>query len=127
MRALWKGTISFGLVTIPVSLYPATKREELKFRLLRKSDHSPVNYKRVAEADGKEVAWDQIVKGHEYEKGKFVIIKDEDFARVDVEATLTVNIINFVSMDEVDPLLFYKLRPCSGDKLSGSSVLLKLK
>jgi hypothetical protein len=55
MRALWKGTISFGLVTIPVSLYPATKREELKFRLLRKSDHSPVNYKRVAEADGKEV------------------------------------------------------------------------
>jgi len=55
MRALWKGAISFGLVTIPVSLYPATAREELKFRLLRKSDHSPVNYKRVAEADGKEV------------------------------------------------------------------------
>ena len=73
-----------------------------------KVDQSPVNYKRVAEADGKEVPWDQIVKGHEYEKGKFVIIKDEDFARVDVEATLTVNIINFVSMDEVDPLLFYK-------------------
>src|ERR1700693_4114106 len=108
MRALWKGAISFGLVTIPVSLYPATRREELKFRLLRKSDHSPVNYKRVMEADGKEVPWDQIVKGYEYEKGKFVIIKDEDFARVDVEATQTVNIINFVSLDEVDPLLFYK-------------------
>jgi DNA end-binding protein Ku len=55
----------FRFVTIPVSLYPATKREELKFLLLRKSDHSPVNYKRVAEADGKEVPWDQIVKGHE--------------------------------------------------------------
>jgi DNA end-binding protein Ku len=108
MRALWKGAISFGLVTIPVSLYPATRREELKFRLLRKSDQSPVNYKRVAEADGKEVPWDQIVKGYEYEKGKFVIIKDEDFARVDVEATQTVNIINFVSVEEVDPLLFYK-------------------
>jgi DNA end-binding protein Ku len=108
MRALWKGTISFGLVTIPVSLYPATRREELKFRLLRKSDHSSVNYKRVAEVDGKEVPWDQIVKGYEYEKGKFVIIKDEDFARVDVEATQTVDIINFVSLDEVDPLLFYK-------------------
>ena len=108
MRALWKGAISFGLVTIPVSLYPATKREELKFRLLRKSDQSPVNYKRVAEVDGKEVPWDQIVKGYEYEKGKFVIIKDEDFARVDVEATQTVNIINFVSLDEVAPLLFYK-------------------
>jgi DNA end-binding protein Ku len=108
MRALWKGAISFGLVTIPVSLYPATKREELKFRLLRKSDQSPVNYKRIAEADNKEVPWDQIVKGYEYEKGKFVIIKDEDFARVDVEATQTVDIINFVALDEVDPLLFYK-------------------
>jgi DNA end-binding protein Ku len=67
-----------------------------------------VNYKRVAEADGKEVPWDQIVKGYEYEKGKFVIIKEEDFARVDVEATQTVDIINFVSLAEVDPLLFYK-------------------
>jgi DNA end-binding protein Ku len=108
MRALWKGAISFGLVTIPVSLYPATRREELKFRLLRKSDQSPVNYKRVAESDGKEVPWDQIVKGYEYEKGKFVIIKDEDFARADVEATQTVDILNFVALDEVDPLLFYK-------------------
>ena len=108
MKVLWKGAITFGLVTIPVSLYPATRREELKFRLLRAHDHSPVNYKRVAEADGKEVPWDQIVKGYEYEKGKFVIIKDEDFARVDVEATQTVDIINFVSLADVDPLLFYK-------------------
>jgi DNA end-binding protein Ku len=108
MRALWKGSISFGLVTIPVSLYPATRREELKFRLLRMSDQSPVNYKRVAEADGKEVPWGQIVKGYEYEKGKFVLIKDEDFARVDVEATQTVDIMNFVALDEVNPLLFYK-------------------
>lgn len=108
MRALWKGSISFGLVTIPVSLFPATRTEELKFRLLREKDQSPVNYKRVAEADGKEVPWDQIVKGYEYEKGKFVIIKAEDFARVDVEATQTVDIINFVTLDQVDPLLFYK-------------------
>src|ERR1700760_2117957 len=117
MRALWKGSISFGLVTIPVSLYPATRREELKFRLLRMSDQSPVNYKRVAEADGKEVPWDQIVKGYEYEKGKFVLIKDEDFARVDVEATQTVDIMNFVALDEVNPLLFYKpyyLEPAKG-------------
>jgi DNA end-binding protein Ku len=108
MRALWKGAISFGLVTIPVSLFPATRREELKFRLLRASDQSPVNYKRVAETDGKEVPWDQIVKGYEYEKGKFVVLKDEDFARVDVEATQTVDIMNFVSIEDVDPLLFYK-------------------
>jgi DNA end-binding protein Ku len=108
MRVLWKGAITFGLVTIPVSLYPATRREELKFRLLRAKDQSPVNYKRVAEADGKEVPWDQIVKGYEYEKGKFVILKEEDFARVDVEATQTVDIMNFVDLDDVDPLLFYK-------------------
>ena len=108
MRALWKGAISFGLVTIPVSLYPASRREELKFRMLRKSDHSPINYKRVAEADGKEVPWDQVVKGYEYEKDKYVILKEEDFARVDVEATQTVDIINFVAIDDVDPVLFYK-------------------
>jgi DNA end-binding protein Ku len=108
MRAIWKGTISFGLVSIPISLYPATRREELKFRLLRKSDLSPVNYKRVAEVDGKEVQWDQIVKGYEHEKGKFVVIKDEDFERVDVEATQTVEIINFVKLEEINPLLFYK-------------------
>ncbi len=108
MRPLWKGAISFGLVTIPVSLYPAIRREELKFRMLRKPDLSPINYKRVAEADGKEVPWDQIVKGYEYEKGKFVVLKDEDFARVDVEATQTVDIVNFVMIEEVDPLLFYK-------------------
>lgn len=108
MRSLWKGAISFGLVTIPVALFPATRKEELKFRLLRQSDMSPVNYKRVAEADGKEVPWDQIVKGYEYEKGKFIVLKEEDFARVDVEATQTVDIINFVALDDVDPLLFYK-------------------
>src|SRR5882757_3180564 len=108
MRTLWKGAISFGLVTIPVSLYPATRREELKFHMLRKSDLSPINYKRVAEADGKEVPWDQIVKGYQYEKGKYIVLKEEDFARVDVEATQTVDIINFVSIKDVDPLLFYK-------------------
>ena len=108
MRAVWNGTISFGLISIPISLYPATHREELKFRLLRKRDLSPVNYKRVAEADGKEVPWDEIVKGYEHEKGKFVVIRDEDFERVDIEATQTVDIMNFVEADQVDPLLFYK-------------------
>src|SRR5215217_2427592 len=107
-RAIWKGTISFGLVSIPISLYPATRREELKFRLLRKSDLSPVNYKRVAESDGKEVPWDQIVKGYEYEKDQFVVIKEEDFNRVDVEATQTVDILHFVKQEEVSPLLFHK-------------------
>jgi len=107
-RAIWKGSISFGLVNIPIALYPATRREELKFRLLRKSDFSPVNYKRVAEKDGKEVPWDQIVKGYEYEKGKYVVLKDEDFDRVDLEATQTVDIQDFVDQEEIDPMFFYK-------------------
>jgi DNA end-binding protein Ku len=108
MRAIWKGTISFGLVNIPIALYPATRKEDLKFRLLREKDLSPVNYKRVAEKDGKEVPWDQIVKGYEYEKGKFVVLKEEDFQRVDLEATQTVDIQDFVDLDEIDPMYFYK-------------------
>jgi DNA end-binding protein Ku len=107
-RAIWKGGISFGLVNIPIALYPATRREELKFRLLRKSDLSPVNYKRVAEKDGREVPWDEIVKGYEYEKGKYVVLKDEDFQRVDLEATQTVDIQDFVDQEEIDPMFFYK-------------------
>jgi DNA end-binding protein Ku len=108
MRAIWKGSISFGLVNIPIALYPATRREDLKFRLLRAKDLSPVNYKRVAEADGKEVPWDEIVKGYEYEKGKYVVLKDEDFQRVDLEATQTVDIQDFVDEEEIDPMFFYK-------------------
>jgi DNA end-binding protein Ku len=117
MRAIWKGSISFGLVNIPIALYPATRKEELKFRLLRKSDLSPINYKRVAEKDGREVPWDQIVKGYEYEKGKFVILKDDDFQRVDIEATQTIDIQDFVDVDEIDPMFFYKpyyLEPLKG-------------
>jgi DNA end-binding protein Ku len=108
MRAIWKGSISFGLVNIPIALYPATKREELKFRLLRAKDLSPVSYKRVAEKDGKEVPWDEIVKGYEYEKGKYVVLKDDDFQRVDLEATQTVDIQDFVEIEEIDPMYFYK-------------------
>jgi DNA end-binding protein Ku len=115
---MWNGSISFGLVTIPVALYPATRREELSFRLLRKSDHSPVNYKRVAEADGKEVPWDDIVKGYEYEKGKFVVLKDEDFKRVDLEAAAqAIDILDFVEADEINPMYFqkpYYLEPQKG-------------
>ncbi len=116
-RAIWKGSISFGLVNIPIALYPATRREELKFRLLRKSDLSPVNYKRVAEKDGKEVPWDEIVKGYEYEKGNYVVLKDEDFQRVDLEATQAVDIQDFVDQNEIDPMFFckpYYLEPQKG-------------
>ena len=117
MRAIWKGSISFGLVTIPVALQNASRTEDLKFRLLRKKDLSPVNYKRVAEIDGKEVLWDDIVKGYEYEKGKYVVLKDEDFKRVDLEATDTIDIVDFVDLAEINPVYFhrpYYLEPQKG-------------
>ncbi len=108
MRAIWKGTISFGLVSIPISLYPATRREELRFHLLRKSDLSPINYRRIAEADGKEVPWEEIVKGYEYEKGKYVVLKEEDFRRADIEATQSVEVAEFVLLKEIDSMYFDK-------------------
>ena len=117
MRAIWQGSISFGLVNIPVALHGATRTEELKFRLLRQTDLSPVNYKRVAQVDGKEVAWDQIVKGYEYEKEKFVVLKEEDFKRVDLEASDTIDIVDFVTIAQINPVFFYKpyyLAPLKG-------------
>jgi DNA end-binding protein Ku len=117
MRAIWTGSISFGLVNIPVALQNASRAEDMKFKLLRGSDLSPVNYKRVAEVDGKEVPWNEIVKGYEYEKGKYVVLKDEDFKRVDLEATDTIDIVDFVDLAQINPMFFYKpyyLEPLKG-------------
>ncbi len=114
MRPIWTGSISFSLINIPISLYPATRREELKFHLLRQNDLSPINYKRIAQADGKEVPWEEIVKGYEYEKGKFVVLKDEDFRRADIEATQSIDVTEFVPLEEIDPMFFdvpYYLEP----------------
>jgi len=108
MRPIWKGSISFGLVYIPISVYPATREEKLSFRQLRATDLSPIKYKKVAEADAKEVTADQIVKGYEYERGQFVIMKDEDFAKVKIESTHSIDITDFVELEQVDPKYFYK-------------------
>ncbi len=108
MRAIWKGSITFGLVNIPIALQNASRTEELKFRLLRGKDLSPVNYKRIAQVDGKEVPWDQIVKGYEYAKDKFVVLKDEDFKRVDLEATDTIDIVDFVDLAQINPVYFHR-------------------
>jgi DNA end-binding protein Ku len=124
MRAIWKGSISFGLVSIPVALQNATRTEELKFRLLRSKDMSPVNYKRVAAVDGKEVPWDQIVKGYEYEKGKFVVLKDEDFRRVDLEATDTIDIVDFVDLAQINPMYFHRPYYLEAQKGGGSTYAL---
>jgi len=108
MRSIWKGSISFGLVYIPVAVYPATKEEKISFRQLRSSDLSPIRYKKVAEADSKEVAADQIVKGFEYERGRYVVLKDEDFEKVRIESTHSIDISDFVDLDQVDPKFFYR-------------------
>jgi DNA end-binding protein Ku len=107
MRALWKGAISFGLVNIPVGLYPATSHKaKVDLDLLRDSDHSRIRYKKVAEADGKEVPKEHIVKGYEYEKGKYVVLTDEDFKRVQIESNQIVDIREFVSLADIEPRFF---------------------
>ena len=108
MRPTWKGSISFGLVYIPIAVYPATREEKLSFRQLRKTDLSPIKYKKVAEADMKEVPADQIVKGYEYEKGRYIILSDEDFEKVRIESTHSIDITDFVDLEHVDPKFFYK-------------------
>jgi DNA end-binding protein Ku len=108
MRPTWKGSISFGLVYIPIAVYPATREEKLSFRQLRKTDLSPIKYKKVAEADMKEVPADEIVKGFEYEKGRYIVLNDEDFEKVRIESTHSIDITDFVDLDQVDPKFFYK-------------------
>jgi DNA end-binding protein Ku len=108
MRPTWKGSISFGLVYIPIAVYPATREEKLSFRQLRASDLSPIRYRKVAEADMKEVPADQIVKGFEYERGRYVVLHDEDFEKVRIESTHSIDITDFVQLEQVDPKFFYK-------------------
>src|SRR3954465_2606545 len=118
MRPIWKGSISFGLVTIPIAVLPATaSTEKISFKMLRKGDLSPIRYKRVAEEDGKEVPWNDIVKGYEYEKGKFVVFDEKDFEAVELASTDSIAIQDFVDVDKIDPIFFhtpYYLEPMKG-------------
>ncbi len=113
-HAIWKGTISFGLVTIPVTLYPAEERRDLSFRMLDGRDLTPVKQRRVNERTGEEVPWEVVVKGHELESGRFVVVGEEDFRAADVEATQTIDVISAVCAEEIDPAYFdkpYHLEP----------------
>ena len=113
-RSLWKGSISFGLVNIPVVLYSAENRTSFDLTLLDRRDMKPVGFKRYNKESGKEVAWDQIVKRYEYEKDRYVVLTDEDFRRANVEATQTIDILNFVRAEEIPPTSFetpYYLAP----------------
>lgn len=114
-RGLWKGAISFGLVNVPVELFSAEKRSsELDLTMLDKRDLAPVGYKRYNKSSGEDVPWGEIVKGYEYEDGKYVVLSDEDFRRANVEASKTVEILGFVELGDIPPVYFqtpYYLAP----------------
>jgi DNA end-binding protein Ku len=107
-RPLWKGAISFGLVTIPVDLYSATRTDQLRFRQLDRRDNSPIREKRVNEQTGDEVAWEDIVKGFQVDDGAFVVLEPEDFAKANVKATETIDIVQAVPADAIPPEYFEK-------------------
>ena len=117
MRAIWKGNISFALVSIPISLFSATRRNELSFHYLHKKDMSPVSYKRFCDAENIETPWEEITRGYEYEKDRYIEITDEDLDKADVELTKTIQIQEFVNEEEIDPVYFdkpYYLEPQKG-------------
>ncbi|MDP9111761.1 MAG: Ku protein [Candidatus Eremiobacteraeota bacterium] len=107
-HAIWSGSINFGLVTIPVKLFTAVKTDELSFNMLHAKDEGRIKYERVCSVDGKPVPWDEIVKGYEYEKGSYVVLTDDDFKKVNPEATQSVDILEFVELDQINPMYFDK-------------------
>jgi DNA end-binding protein Ku len=117
MASIWKGTLTFGLVSIPVELRTAVRADHISFRLLHSEDLSPVKYERVCQTDGEPVPWNEIVKGYEYEKGKFVVLTDDDFKKAALDSSRTIDIIDFVREDEIDARFFetpYYLVPTKG-------------
>jgi DNA end-binding protein Ku len=105
---MWKGAISFGLVTIPVAVYPATEEKTLRFNQLHDEDGGRIRYKRVCEKDGEEVPFEHIVKGYEVEKDRYVVLNDDDFDAIPVASSRAIDIVRFVELDEIDPVLFKK-------------------
>src|SRR3712207_203285 len=116
-RAIWSGSISFGLLNVPVKLYSAVSKKQISFRELRESDKSRVRHKRVAEADGKEVDYDDIVKGYEIAPEEYVVLTRDELEELDPKKTRAIEIQDFVDLDEIDPILFnqpYYLGPDKG-------------
>jgi DNA end-binding protein Ku len=117
MRSIWKGAISFGLIHIPVRLYSASRNRELKFKMLHKKDMGEIRYARICKVDGKEVPWEEIVKGYEYAEGDYVVLTEEDFESANPKKSKTVEIIDFTEEGEIDTMYFstpYYLEPQKG-------------
>ncbi len=120
-RALWSGSISFGLVTIPVRIYTAVHEHRLQFHLVHEPDDGPIGYEKVCKLEDKPVPNDEIVKAYEYKKGRLVHLTDEDFAAVEVEGVHTIDLEDFVPYDEIDPTFFahtYLVAPAEGSEKS---------
>ncbi len=107
-RSIWNGAITFGLITIPVGLYTATEDRDVAFHLLSGKDNSRIEYKRVSSKTGREVDWDSIVKGYEYEKGKYVVFTQEELEQIAPESARVIDVVQFVDAAEVDPIFFEK-------------------
>lgn len=116
MRSIWKGAISFGLVTIPVKLYSATEEKDVSFHQVRRSDGSRVKYKRVAADDGQEVAYGDIAKGYELPSGETVVLTDEDFKELPLTTSRAIDVLQFVPLEQVDPIYFAKSYYLEPDK-----------
>jgi DNA end-binding protein Ku len=117
MASVWKGSLSFGLVSIPVELRPAVRKDHVSFRLLYRKDLTPVKYERFSAKGDGPLAWKDIVKGYEYEKGEFVVLTDEDFREAALGKSSSIEILDFVEQDEIDPRYFetpYYLTPTKG-------------
>ncbi|MES2997441.1 MAG: Ku protein [Verrucomicrobiota bacterium] len=107
-RALWNGTIAFGLVNIPVSLTAAENRPDVQLHMVDSTNHARIRYERVNADTGEEVPWDRMVKGYEYEEGKFILLSDDELQAIQPELTKTIEITGFVSLEDIDPMLFDK-------------------
>ena|SRR5688572_739111 len=119
MHSLWNGSISFGLVNIPVNLYSASEERELSFHLLHKKDHSPIRFARLCKSDGQEVPNQEIVKGYEISKGRYVIMDEDDFKHANVKKSKSIEIFEFTDADDIDPMYFekpYFIEPRQSDK-----------
>jgi len=124
VRSIWKGAISFGLVTIPVKLYSATEQKDVSFHQVRRSDGSRIRYKRVAQADGEEVPYGEIAKGYELPSGETVVLTDEDFADLPLTTNRAIDVLQFVPLEEVDPIYFEKTYYIEPDKTGAKPYVL---
>lgn len=124
MRSIWSGSISFGLINIPIKLYSASKERELSFKLLEKETLCPISYAKVCRSNQKAVKYEDIVKGYEYEKGDYVVLLDEDFKRANARKTKAIDIVQFVDEDEVDPNYFEKPYYLEPDKRAAKAYAL---